>query len=255
MSSDHPGQPGDEDRTVPLDAPGSTGGTPPEPEPVEEPVVEEPAVAAPPPEAADEVAEPGPDEAPPHATVPPPTDPAAPSSAPPPPPPLPPPPSVSGGGAVPPPPGGGAPPPGATPPPPPAPYGAASGRAAGAVLRRSTDDRVLAGVCGGIGRYFGIDPVLIRIAFVVLTLAGGAGVLAYLIGWVAIPEERPGEHATTAVASRPPDATTASLLIGGVLVVAGAFLLADRLVPSLGRFMWPLILIGLGVAIVVGGRR
>ena len=62
------------------------------------------------------------------------------------------------------------------------------------VLRRSRDDRVIAGVCGGLGRYFGIDPVILRLVFVVLLLAGGSGILLYGVGWIAIPEERPGDE-------------------------------------------------------------
>jgi phage shock protein C len=60
-------------------------------------------------------------------------------------------------------------------------------------LRRTRDDRVIGGVCGGLGRYLGIDPVLMRIAFVILAFAGGGGILVYLVAWVLIPVERPGE--------------------------------------------------------------
>ena len=56
-------------------------------------------------------------------------------------------------------------------------------------LYRSKNDRVIAGVCGGIGRYFEIDPVIIRIIWVLLAFAGGAGILAYLISWLIIPKE------------------------------------------------------------------
>jgi len=52
---------------------------------------------------------------------------------------------------------------------------------------RSTSDRMLAGVCGGLGEYFEIDPSLIRILFVIITFIGGAGVLAYLILWLVTP--------------------------------------------------------------------
>jgi phage shock protein PspC (stress-responsive transcriptional regulator) len=54
-------------------------------------------------------------------------------------------------------------------------------------LYRSRSDRMVGGVCGGLGHYFNLDPVWIRLAFVLLAL-GGAGVLAYLILWVVIPE-------------------------------------------------------------------
>jgi len=57
-------------------------------------------------------------------------------------------------------------------------------------LFRSRSSRVIAGVCGGIGEYFNIDPVIVRIIWVVVTLLGGAGLLAYIIAWIAIPNGR-----------------------------------------------------------------
>ena len=57
------------------------------------------------------------------------------------------------------------------------------------VLCRPTEDRMLAGVAAGIAQYLDVDPTLIRIAFAVLTLFGGAAVLVYLAGWLLIPEE------------------------------------------------------------------
>jgi phage shock protein C len=56
-------------------------------------------------------------------------------------------------------------------------------------LLRSRDDRMLGGVCGGVARYLGIDPTLVRILVVVGTVIGfGSLVLAYIIGWLLIPE-------------------------------------------------------------------
>jgi len=54
-------------------------------------------------------------------------------------------------------------------------------------LYRSPDDRVVAGVCGGLGEYFSIDPVLVRIVWIVLSLAGGAGLLLYILAWILVP--------------------------------------------------------------------
>lgn len=45
------------------------------------------------------------------------------------------------------------------------------------------------GVCGGIGEYFDVDPTLVRLLWLLFALWGGAGVLAYLIAWIIIPEE------------------------------------------------------------------
>ena len=56
-------------------------------------------------------------------------------------------------------------------------------------LRRSTSDRMLGGVCGGLAQHFGIDPALVRIAFVLLAIAGSTGVLLYLLLWAMVPEE------------------------------------------------------------------
>ncbi len=54
---------------------------------------------------------------------------------------------------------------------------------------RSRDERMVAGVCGGIGEYFGIDPTLVRLLFVFGTLVGFQGVLAYVILMILVPEE------------------------------------------------------------------
>ena len=56
-------------------------------------------------------------------------------------------------------------------------------------LYRSRTNRKIAGVCGGLGAYFNIDPVFIRIVWVVLILGAGVGLLAYLICWLVIPNE------------------------------------------------------------------
>jgi phage shock protein PspC (stress-responsive transcriptional regulator) len=61
-------------------------------------------------------------------------------------------------------------------------------------LTRSSSDQVLGGVAGGLGRYFDIDPIIFRIGFVVLTLAGGAGFIAYVAAWLLVPADPvPGE--------------------------------------------------------------
>jgi phage shock protein C len=59
-------------------------------------------------------------------------------------------------------------------------------------LHRLRDGRVVAGVCAGLAAYFGVDPTLVRLAFALLTVFGGLGVLLYLCAWVVIPEEGDG---------------------------------------------------------------
>jgi phage shock protein C len=138
--------------------------------------------------------------------------------------------------------------PAASPPPPPPPGGPQAER----LLRRSSDDKVLAGVCGGLGRHLGVDPVLLRIAAVVLALANGLGVIAYVIAWIVIPEERAGQPVAGA---RPPRQETGRLVLGGSLVVLGLVLLLDRLAPDLQRLFWPLAVVAAGAAIMLVGLR
>lgn len=90
-------------------------------------------------------------------------------------------------------------------------------------LRRSRSDRVLAGVCGGFARQYGIDPVLLRILVVVLTVfTGGAFALAYLVAWLVMPDEpawasvpMPGNTAGTAYAAPQPAPVPPSYAAGG----------------------------------------
>src|SRR4051794_6753604 len=79
------------------------------------------------------------------------------------------------------------------PPPPPAPQPWRVPRAPGGLVR-SRDDRVIAGVASGVARRVGIDPLICRIAFVVLTIAGGSGVLIYVVAWLWLPKEGSSEN-------------------------------------------------------------
>ncbi len=54
-------------------------------------------------------------------------------------------------------------------------------------LYLSDTNRKIGGVCGGIGEYFNIDPTVIRLAWIIFALAGGAGIIGYLIAWAIIP--------------------------------------------------------------------
>ncbi|OIO26216.1 hypothetical protein AUJ14_02345 [Candidatus Micrarchaeota archaeon CG1_02_55_22] len=59
---------------------------------------------------------------------------------------------------------------------------------AGKRLYRSSSDKMLGGVCGGIAEYFSVDPTLVRVLWVVLSLAYGMGVLLYLLLWLLVPK-------------------------------------------------------------------
>ncbi len=56
-------------------------------------------------------------------------------------------------------------------------------------LVRSKSDRMIAGVCGGLARYFNIDPVIVRLVFVLAVLFGGVSPLIYVVLWIVMPEE------------------------------------------------------------------
>lgn len=132
----------------------------------------------------------------------------------------------------------------------------------GRQLRRSRHDRVFFGVCGGLAEYFAIDPVLIRLAFVIVTVAGGAGVLAYIFLAIVMPDGDPlptsGEEAPFLVEGTPQASATTNknVSIVGALILIGVGLVF--LVDNLNWFgwfrpqiFWPLILIGIGVALLV----
>ncbi|MDA8216959.1 MAG: PspC domain-containing protein [Dehalococcoidales bacterium] len=123
-------------------------------------------------------------------------------------------------------------------------------------LYRSRSNRVLAGVAGGIGEYLNIDPVLVRLGFVLLALTPAAGPLIYIVLAIIMPTRPEGESEPSI--SRPMDATRDRQLIGLVLAGIGVILL----IGNLGLFaflpwaifswhnMWPLIIIGIGVVLL-----
>lgn len=120
-------------------------------------------------------------------------------------------------------------------------------------LTRSTTDKVVGGVAGGLGRYFGVDSVWFRLGFVVFTLAGGSGILAYLIAWVVIPEGDGDESVPTQTAR--PLGPQGSIIAGIVLVGIGLVLLLNQFVPWFDKLMWPMAVVVGGLALIVIGMR
>src|SRR5262245_63523454 len=62
-------------------------------------------------------------------------------------------------------------------------------------LARDRDDGLVAGVCAGVARWIGVDPLVVRVATVILALANGVGVVAYVVAWVLLPSEPAGTAA------------------------------------------------------------
>jgi phage shock protein PspC (stress-responsive transcriptional regulator) len=119
-------------------------------------------------------------------------------------------------------------------------------------LVRPRDGRVIGGVCAGLGRYFNIDPVIVRIAAVVLALFGGAGVLLYIAALLLVP---PDQTAGAPAAAEPTDGRNRALVIVGVVVLllvgspfllGGGILFAGLLIPlaflvAAGVLVWWLV--------------
>jgi len=116
-------------------------------------------------------------------------------------------------------------------------------------LSRSRTDRLLGGVCGGIARATGVDPLVVRVAVVALTVAGGTGALVYIAAWLLLPEEG-SEHSLAHAA-----ATERGRDLGEVLAIGSIVLGVILLVRATGiwfsdAFVWPLLLAGVGLAVI-----
>lgn len=123
-------------------------------------------------------------------------------------------------------------------------------------LYRSKSDRFISGVCGGIADYFEIDSNIVRIIFVILSFAGGMGIILYLAGLIIL-SENPGEEEI------PDRKINGSLLIGLVLIVIGGIFL----LREIGMFhyfnlfdislatVWGILLIGIGIVLLFQAKR
>ena len=143
---------------------------------------------------------------------------------------------------------------------------------------RSRTDKVLAGVCGGLAEYFSIDPILVRLLFILLVIAAGGGLLAYIILWIITPEkpidftqfQNPPTMENKESSYEQPQGTQEKPkddpfkypprkhkergnLIGGlVLITLGSLFLADEFIPhvSFGD-LWPIILVVIGIGLLI----
>ena len=147
-------------------------------------------------------------------------------------------------------------------------------------LYRSRTNKVFAGVAGGLGEFFVIDPVIIRIIFVVLAIMGGGGVLIYILLWIFIPykeefsfnsssqqnsqasAQTPQPEVKDNDFNKPQDnneynkVSRGSLFGGIILITLGILFLADKLIPQINfDELWPIILIVIGILILAGSVR
>lgn len=139
-------------------------------------------------------------------------------------------------------------------------------------LYRSKSDRIIAGVCGGLGDYFEIDSIFFRVAFVLAAFFGGSGILIYLILALVIPEAENSDNDKSPKSTQPTKEFNNNLqaninnmaeekigqvkkgkLWGGVfLIFLGLLFLLDSFIPKTFSFdkLWPLILIVIGVLVL-----
>jgi phage shock protein C len=150
-------------------------------------------------------------------------------------------------------------------------------------LYKSRKNKIVDGVCGGIAEYFDVDPVLVRIIFVLFFFLGGSALIAYIVGMIIMPrapyESAPGpgtkaekqENVSISPPAKPAPASAfpsaGSLVIGIILIVLGGFFLLDNLdFPLFHRFSWwfrfhfweffiPGILILVGLVLIVKSKE
>lgn len=152
-------------------------------------------------------------------------------------------------------------------------------------LYRSTTDKMIGGVAGGLAEYFDIDATLTRVLFIVVVFLGGGGIIAYIILWIVVPQ-KPYELPNTP-SSQPSSedvsgsgfssdenksdffsvnngsitgsATRTSikhLWLAIVLIVIGGLLLLDNMFPRFDfDHYWPVILIAIGVGLLLKSRN
>jgi phage shock protein C len=142
-------------------------------------------------------------------------------------------------------------------------------------LYRSASDSMIAGVCGGLARFLGIDSTLVRLFFILFTFAGGAGPIVYLILWVIIPKEgipststmneaelraRAGQMRDEFVQFTQQPNPQVVKIIGISLVALGVLFLIENLNISWLRWfdsdlLWPALLVFVGVVLLVRAFR
>ncbi len=132
-------------------------------------------------------------------------------------------------------------------------------------LYKSRTERMIDGVCGGIAQYFDLDPTLVRIAWVILTLLGGSGIILYIAAMIIMPKEPyPGsQYGQPPPAGQSPSSKKNSFFWGILLIVVGLFLFFDNIGWAFWRPWWwfnadillPILLILAGVGFLWGGRN
>lgn len=136
---------------------------------------------------------------------------------------------------------------------------------------RSSKDKKIAGVAAGLAEYFNIDPVIVRILFVLGFILGGSGLVLYILFWVIFPEEDnfnnketpSNEHYNEGELNMNEEEkkhkngkNQGSLTAGLILISVGALFLVDRFIPNIDfADLWPVILIVIGFALIINSKK
>ncbi len=126
-------------------------------------------------------------------------------------------------------------------------------------LYRSHADRMLAGVCGGMAEYFSIDPVLMRVLWVIITLFGGVGLLLYIAAAIIIPQDNEGGETSIGTNSTTRQHSDKTLFWGALLVIVGMGLILRQfgvftyfsMMHIPWQLIWAILLILLGLYIML----
>jgi len=153
-------------------------------------------------------------------------------------------------------------------------------------LYRSTNDRILGGVCGGIAEYFDIDSILVRLLTILIFFMGGAGIIAYIIGWIIIPQnpnentednsentcgteeeakekiDKSAKRKRVNIKEKKENCSTKKnngIILGVICILAGLFFLSSTFFPGITWIAWrtflPLILIITGLVIIIRNMK
>ena len=125
-------------------------------------------------------------------------------------------------------------------------------------LERDLHNRVLGGVCSGLGNYFGLDPAFWRVLFFFLFLMGCLGLPIYVILWIVMPSRNPNaplmdtNHEVPSGEDADQKKRSGNMTAGLTLIGVGVICLLARYIPAINwHTAWPVILIILGLLLII----
>lgn len=148
-------------------------------------------------------------------------------------------------------------------------------------LTKSSTDKMVCGVCGGLGEYLSLDPVILRLLFVILTISGGSGILIYIVLCIVLPEQGSAAKSTQEVVKENTQNLETTIedaaanveklamkkntqtWLGLGVIVLGALLLANNfgylvfadIARLFVRTLWPIVIIALGIIILTRSKN